>query len=108
MLSLIDPEILEQELTKSHTPILLAFFEKRKVMHKQTVILENLASALGDQLRVYLGDERYLKRFCETFDFQGTPFFLLLTGGTEKCRFYGNATRADLNEIIDHEIIHSV
>lgn len=100
MLSLVSPHVLEQEVLNAETPVLIGFFRQGKTFCDQIKALEILADIFGDRLKVCLGDEYFLETFFQQFGFSGTPFYLLLSNGRERGRYFGHADMDDLEGLL--------
>ncbi len=96
----IHPRNFEQEVVSEKRPVLLLCMPRDEEFIKQMKVLEAVAEAHEDCLKVGLLEDDFIESFRQDLGIRGTPTFLILVQGKEKARMLGLADQASLTDFI--------
>ena len=97
----LDKETFASDRQQSEKYLFLCFFESTTPPDSEFLgAIEGLTEKIGSVLEVYLGKEADLDFFQNTFDFWGTPTYILLRGGQEIGRLLGKVSSESITQFI--------
>lgn len=100
LVTFIRAENFEREVIGEKKPVLLLCMPRDEEFPKQLKVLEDIATAYIQKLKIGILEEGVIEAFKKSYGVIGTPTFLLLVEGKERARMLGLADREMLTGLI--------
>jgi hypothetical protein len=95
---------VEEELKTGTTPVLLACLHPDAEMSAQVAMLEEIATAYRQRVKVCLFRDDLNGAFGKTYTIEGTPTYLLIADRTVRERVLGQVEKNTLTRLLDQTL----
>jgi hypothetical protein len=102
LVCLIRSEDFKQEVIAEKRPVLILCMPRDDEFPKQLKVIEDIATEYSPELKVGVLEEGLIEAFKKDYSVEGTPTFLLLVEGKERCRMLGLANQQTLTDLVLH------
>jgi hypothetical protein len=97
-------ENFQKEVLEESSPVLVLCMLRDSEFQEQIKVIVSTCNSYGKNLKVCLIVEEFVEILKENFDVEGTPTFLIFTGGLEKGRMLGKAEQKTFADFLSRTL----
>ncbi|MBW1705366.1 MAG: hypothetical protein JRJ86_09395 [Deltaproteobacteria bacterium] len=94
----------QKEVLEESSPVLVLCMRRDSEFQEQIEVISSTCNSYGENLKICIIEEECIETFKENFGVEGTPTFLIFTGGLEKGRMLGQAEKRTLEDFLSRTL----
>jgi thioredoxin-like negative regulator of GroEL len=94
----------QKEVLEESSPVLVLCMRRDSEFQEQIEVILSTCNSYGENLKICIIEEECIETLKENFGVEGTPTFLIFTGGLEKGRMLGQAEQKTLEDLLSRTL----